>query len=80
MTHAAYDQFRHAVMTTSPQAVCHLMEAAVQAVYLIVVADLSSAAAIPNQAQFARANLQAISTACEDLIHQASNQQKVEVI
>lgn len=51
------------------------MEAAVQAVYLIGVADLSSTAAIPNQAQFPE-----LTRLSEDLIDPASNKQQLEVI
>ena len=82
-THAkkgAYDEFSRAVENTS-HAVCQLTEAASQAAYLVGIADPSSTAATPglvDQAQFARAN-QAISTACQNLLNPASNQQQVRL-
>ena len=82
-THAkkgAYDEFSGAVENTS-HAVCQLAEAASQAAYLVGIADPSSTAATPglvDQAQFARAN-QAISTACQNLLNPASNQQQVRL-
>ncbi|CAI8034388.1 Talin-1 [Geodia barretti] len=75
---SSYDEFSRSVESAS-QAVCQLTEAAAQAAYLVGIADPSSTAATPglvDQAQFARAN-QAVSTACQNLLNPASNQQQV---
>ena len=77
---SSYDEFSRSVESAS-QAVCQLTEAAAQAAYLVGIADPSSTAATPglvDQAQFARAN-QAVSTACQNLLNPASNQQQVTV-
>ena len=73
-----FDQFGTAVDNTA-RAVCQLTEAAVQAAYLVGVADPSSEAAVPglvDQAQFARAQ-QSITSACQSLLNPASTQEQV---
>ena len=69
-------------MDNTARAVCQLTEAAVQAAYLVGVADPSSEAAIPglvDQAQFARAQ-QSITSACQSLLNPTSSQEQVSLI
>lgn len=75
-----FDQFGVAIGATA-HAVCHLTAAAVQAAYLVGVADPGSEAGVlglVDQAQFAQAQ-QAITFACQTLLDPASSQEQVGI-